>query len=419
MDSYVIRGGVKLHGSVKISGSKNATLPILAACLLSQDKVEIRNIPQINDVKILLNLMKGTGAGIKFEEGRAEVDLPDIRDITLNEHAQKIRASILLAGPILSRGGSIRLRMPGGCNFGTRKIDFHLEGLKSLGAKISINGSVLDLKSDGLKGAQINLKFPSVGATENLIMASVLADGETRINNCSIEPEAISLELFLSRLGAQIEGIGTKNLVITGVDTLRKSVVYDVPPDRIEAGTFIVATGITGGCCRIVNCTKKDIQDMVPPLLDVGFSLEEKNDRTIEASIDDRLNSVDVITNPYPGFPTDMQPIITTLLCLAHGRSTVTENIYENRFQYVEELKKFGAKILISKNKLFIDGINELTPSVAAAMDLRGGVAVTLAGLTASGKTIVNDIHHIDRGYDTFEQKLARLGADITRISST
>jgi UDP-N-acetylglucosamine 1-carboxyvinyltransferase len=307
--------------------------------------------------------------------------------------------------------------MPGGCNFGNRSIGFHLKGLESLGAKINIKGSILELKSDGLQGTEIDLKYPSVGATENIILASVFAEGETRIYNCSIEPEVVCFEVFLSRLGAQIEGIGTRNLVVKGVDTLKKSVVFDIPSDRIEAGTYIVATGMTGGCCKIENITKKEIQDMVPTLLSAGFSLEEKRDRTIKVSIDDRPNPLDVITNPYPGFPTDMQPIITPLLCLANGQSTITENVYENRFQYVGELKKFGSKLQISKNKLFIDGVDKFTPNIVAAKDLRAGVAVILAGLNASGKTIINDIHHVDRGYEDFEHKLTHLGACIVRES--
>lgn len=415
MSIYVIHGGAELNGTVKISGSKNSALAVIAACFLSQDEVLIRNIPNIKDTKILLNLIKNVGARVQYEAGQATIDMPSVKDIILNGDAQKIRASILLVGPTLSRCGTIRLHMPGGCNFGYRSIGFHLKGLESLGAKININGSILELKSDGLQGNEIDLKYPSVGATENLILASVFAEGETRIYNCSMEPEVVCLELFLSRLGAKIEGIGTRNLEIIGVDTLKQSVVFDIPSDRIEAGTYIVATGLTGGYCTIDNITKNEIKDMVPTLLDVGFYLQEGRNRTIEVSIDDRPNPLDVNTNPYPGFPTDMQPIITSLLCLANGHSTITENVYENRFQYVGELKKFGSKVQISKNKLFIDGIEKYTPTTAIAKDLRAGVSVILAGLNAVGKTIINDIHHVDRGYEDLEHKLTHLGADIVR----
>ena len=420
MERLVINGGNRLEGRVKISGAKNAVLPIIAATLLGEGQPSrLEEVPNLEDVHTISQVLEAMGIGAKFDENEHALAI----DATgLNcweapyELVRKMRASFLVMGPLLARLGHARISLPGGCAIGTRPIDLHLKGFEALGAKIEIGHGFIDASApNGLKGARIYLDFPSVGATENIIMAAALAEGTTILENPAQEPEIIDLANFLNVMGAKVRGAGTNVIKIEGVDHLHGA-VYTVIPDRIEAGTYMVAAAMTGGDVYIENAICEHLKPVIAKLKEAGAIIEEDVD-VVRVRADKRLKAVDIKTMPYPGFPTDMQAQFMAMLAVSEGVGMVTETVFENRFMHVDELKRMGATIKIDGRTSLVEGVESLTGCQVKATDLRAGAAMVLAGLVAEGTTYVGYIHHIDRGYDRLVEKLLALGADIKRVS--
>ncbi len=420
MERLVINGGNRLEGRVKISGAKNAVLPIIAATLLGEGQPSrLEEVPNLEDVHTISQVLEAMGIGAKFDENEHALAI----DATgLNcweapyELVRKMRASFLVMGPLLARLGHARISLPGGCAIGTRPIDLHLKGFEALGAKIEIGHGFIDASApNGLKGARIYLDFPSVGATENIIMAAALAEGTTILENPAQEPEIIDLANFLNVMGAKVRGAGTNVIKIEGVDRLHGA-VYTVIPDRIEAGTYMVAAAMTGGDVYIENAICEHLKPVIAKLKEAGAIIEEDVD-VVRVRADKRLKAVDIKTMPYPGFPTDMQAQFMAMLAVSEGVGMVTETVFENRFMHVDELKRMGATIKIDGRTSLVEGVESLTGCQVKATDLRAGAAMVLAGLVAEGTTYVGYIHHIDRGYDRLVEKLLALGADIKRVS--
>ena len=436
MKKYIIRGGKTLSGKVRISGAKNSALKLMAASILANSKVTLQNVPDIEDVNTMAEVLKTLNAKVVFEpqKNRLEIDPLSINSFEAPyELVRKMRASVLVAGPLLSKFGRVKIAIPGGCNIGARQIDLHLKGFENLGAENYVEHGYINcavrgdkmaskaiLNSAGainsggkLKGTIIDLDFPSRGATENLMMAACMAEGKTVINNAARETETVDLANFLISMGAQIEGAGTDCIEINGVKTL-KGTEYRIMPDSIEAGTFIIAASLCGSEVVIEDAIWQNIEIFCLKLKEVGIDIESRGASTIVVRrIADTLNPVYISTLPYPGFPTDLQPIIAVLLSVVPGISIITENVFENRFMYVDELNRMGANIKIDGHHAVIKGVKNLSGAPVKAFDLRAGAAMVLAGLAADGTTEVNDIHHILRGYENFESKLAGLGADI------
>jgi UDP-N-acetylglucosamine 1-carboxyvinyltransferase len=418
MAAFIINGGRTLSGRVVIDGAKNSALKLMAASILTEDRSRISNVPIIEDVITMADMLKKLGARVKVD-GKAkslEIDPSGIRSQeTPYELVRRMRASILVAGPLLSRFGRVRVAIPGGCNIGSRQIDMHLKGFESMGATYSIEHGYIDcgISGDRLKGAVINLDFPSRGATENIMMAAVLAEGTTFINNAALEPEIADLAGFLNSMGAKISGTGTPGLKIEGVASLSGS-DYSVMPDSIEAGTYITAAGMCGKDVIVENARQQDLEIFFLKLKEVGVGIDIVDGSTVKVSASDKgCRATNVATLPYPGFPTDLQPIITVLLATAEGVSIVTENVFENRFMYVDELKRMGADIKVEGHHAVIKGVMKLSGAPVRAFDLRAGAAVVIAGLAAEGKTEVSDVFHIQRGYSDMVGKFGALGADI------
>ena len=440
MKKYIIRGSKTLSGKVKISGAKNSALKLMAASILANSKVTLQNVPDIEDVNTMAEVLKTLNAKVVFEpqKNRLEIDPSSINSFEAPyELVRKMRASVLVAGPLLSKFGRVKIAIPGGCNIGARQIDLHLKGFENLGAENYVEHGYINcavrgdkmaskaiLNSAGainsggkLKGSIIDLDFPSRGATENLMMAACMAEGKTVINNAARETETVDLANFLISMGAQIEGAGTDCIEINGVKTL-KGTEYRIMPDSIEAGTFIVAASLCGSEVVIEDAIWQNIEIFCLKLKEVGIDIESRGANTIVVRrIANTLNPVYISTLPYPGFPTDLQPIIAVLLSVVPGISIITENVFENRFMYVDELNRMGANIKIDGHHAVIKGVKNLSGAPVKAFDLRAGAAMVLAGLAADGTTEVNDIHHILRGYENFESKLAGLGADISLIT--
>jgi len=426
MDKFIINGGKTLSGKVKISGAKNSALKLIAASILADDKTILRNIPKIEDVNIMIEVLRTLGAGVDVDlENKAiEIDPGTINSYEAPyEIVRKMRASILVAGPLLSKFGRVKVAIPGGCNIGSRQIDLHLKGFEDMGAKYSVEhgyiNCIVDSSNAGIKlsGAVVTLDFPSRGATENIIMAGSLASGKTVINNAAREPEIADLVNFLNAMGADIQGAGTGCIVIKGVKKL-KGTDYEVMPDSIEAGTFITAAGLCGDGVEIENARLENLETFYSKLKEIGvnISIIDKNNIKVE-SPKKMYRPINVSTLPYPGFPTDLQPIITVLLSIVPGVSIVTENVFENRFMYVDELNRMGANIKIDGHHAVINGVEKLSGAPVTSFDLRAGAAVVLAALTAEGTTEVSNIYHIRRGYEDFEEKLSSLGADIKKVN--
>ncbi len=431
MSKYVISGGKTLTGKVKISGAKNSALKLIAASILADSKVILRNVPNIEDVITMLEVLKTLNAGINFD---IKNNILEIDPTTINNYeapyelVRKMRASILVAGPLLAKFGKVKVAIPGGCNIGARHIDLHLKGFESLGAKNYIEhgyiNSSIDIKrtriknKKKLKGCIINLDFPSRGATENLMMAAVLAEGITVINNAAREPEVVDLANFLKSMGAEITGAGTDSIEIKGVENLAGA-DYKIMPDSIEAGTFIVAASLCGKNVEIEDVIWKNIEIFCIKLKEIGIEIENSGKNTVLVSRPQNkvLNPIYISTLPYPGFPTDLQPIIAVLLTLVPGISIITENVFENRFMYIEELNRMGANIKIDGHHAVIKGVKNLSGAPVKAFDLRAGAAMVLAGLAADGITEVYDIYHIKRGYENFDHKLVSIGADIKEVN--
>ena len=416
MSRLIIKEGKPLKGRVRASGAKNSVLPIIAASLLADGKSTIHEIPYLNDVKIMCELVKYLGASVEISEDstRLEISCRDLTDSTAPyELVNKMRASFLVAGPLLARTGAARISLPGGCAIGSRPIDLHLKGFTALGASITQGHGYIEAKKNGrLKGGKIYLDFPSVGATENIMMAASLAEGATTIENAAIEPEIVDLATFLTTMGAEIKGAGTDTIKISGVKEL-KPACHTIIPDRIEAGTFMVAAAITGGDVVVENVVTDHLKPISAKLREAGVEVsEELSSVHVKGG---NIKAVDIKTHPYPGFPTDMQSQMTSLLSVASGTSMVIETVFENRFMHVSELKRMGACIKVEGRSAIIEGCGKLTGAEVKATDLRAGAALILAGLTAEGTTEITNVEHIDRGYIKIDEKLRSLGADIIR----
>ena len=418
MDQYIIRGGATLHGEVEISGAKNAAVAIIPAALLVKGVCRIENIPQISDTDTLLTILTQLGARVSYlNKSTIEIDCTDTRyQDAPYDLMRKIRASYYLIGSMLGRFGSAKTTMPGGCNFGVRPIDQHIKGMRALGAEISVkNGFVYADAVDGrLHGARIYLDKVSVGATMNIMIAAVLAEGRTIIENAAREPHIVDLANFLNSMGADVRGAGTDTIKINGVEELHGG-TYTIIPDQIEAGTYMVAAAATGGEVLIKNIIPKHMEGISAKLRETGTVIEEFEEALLVKG-PTSLRRINLKTMPYPGFPTDMQPQFGVLLCLANGTSVITEGIYDNRFKYVNELRKMGAEIQVDGRIAIIEGGRRLTGAQVMACDLRAGAAMVIAGLCAAGTTEVEDIHFIERGYENFVGKLQGLGADIELV---
>jgi UDP-N-acetylglucosamine 1-carboxyvinyltransferase len=413
-DVYVVCGGGALHGTVRVPGAKNSALKLVAASVLTADPVEVHNLPDIADIPVMVDLVRSLGADATIEGDTVRLVVgerpghePDPQGMAA------IRASISLLGPIVGRCRRARLAQPGGDRIGRRAIDFHLQGLTAMGAEVREGDGFVEVRAEHLHGAHITLEFPSVGATENLLMAAVLADGVTVIDNAAREPEVQDLCRMLFAMGAVIDGIGTSTLRITGVDELG-GVTWHTAPDRIQAGTWAVAAGVTGGEIRVEGVRPSDLRLVLSKLRAAGVVVEEEPDAIVAKG--GTLQACNFVTLPYPGFPTDMQPQMMVLLTQADGASRCTENVFESRFSFVDELRRMGADIVVDGHHAVIRGPAALRGARLDALDVRAGAAGVLAGLVAEGETVVTDIHHVDRGYHDFDITLRALGADVRRV---
>ncbi|MER2235291.1 MAG: UDP-N-acetylglucosamine 1-carboxyvinyltransferase [Candidatus Limivicinus sp.] len=415
MDQYIIQGGTTLNGTVEISGAKNAAVAIIPAALLVQGVCRIENIPQISDTDTLLTILAELGARVSYlNKSTIEIDCSNARyQDAPYDLMRKIRASYYLIGSMLGRFGSAKTTMPGGCNFGVRPIDQHIKGMRALGAEISIRGGYVfaDAKDGRLHGARIYLDKVSVGATMNIMIAAVLAEGRTVIENAAREPHIVDLANFLNSMGADVRGAGTDTIKINGVEALHGG-TYTIIPDQIEAGTYMVAAAATGGEVLVTNIIPKHMEGISAKLREAGAFIEEYEEAILVKGPAE-LRRINLKTMPYPGFPTDMQPQFGVMMCLANGTSVITEGIYDNRFKYVNELRKMGAEIQVDGRVAVIEGGRRLTGAMVHACDLRAGAAMVIAGMVASGVTEIDDIHYIERGYERFVDKLNALGAKI------
>lgn len=417
MDKLQIQGGVPLEGEVRISGAKNATLPILAAALLADDPVTVANVPHLKDVTTTVELLGRMGATVTIGERMGiEVDGSTVKEcFAPYELVKTMRASILVLGPLVARFGSADVSLPGGCAIGARPVNIHVAGLQAMGADITIEGGYIRARASKLKGARLVLDTVTVTGTENLMMAATLADGETVIENAAREPEVVDLANFLIAMGAKIQGAGTDKIVVQGVERLRGT-SYEVLPDRIESGTYLVAGAITRGHVRIKNTRPDHLDAVIAKLQDAGAKIGV-GDSWVDVDMRGRRpKAVDVRTAPYPAFPTDMQAQFAALNTVANGVGTIIETIFENRFMHMLEMRRLGAEIRLEGNTAIIRGVEKLTAAPVMATDLRASASLVLAGLVAEGQTDVERIYHIDRGYEAIEEKLAQLGAQIKRV---
>ncbi|MDR3092406.1 MAG: UDP-N-acetylglucosamine 1-carboxyvinyltransferase [Endomicrobium sp.] len=416
MDKIVIYGGKKLKGEVIVSGSKNSALPILFATLLTDDPATIKNIPSLADIETTVAFLNFIGKKTVKEGNTVKAYSSDkYKHIAPYDLVRKMRASVLIMGPLLARLKKVNVSLPGGCAIGARPVDMHLDAFKKLGAEISVEGGyVKTFAGNGLKGAQISFRFPSVGATENILLAAVLAKGKTTITNASCEPEIEDLAEVLNKMGAKVTGAGTKKIAIDGVDKLH-GFTHEIIPDRIEAATYVIAAAITKGEIIIKKVIPQHLKSVNDNLKKCGLYIKETKD-TIFVKWIKSLKPQNVKTEVYPGFPTDVQAQWMALMCLLNGKSCIEENVFENRFLHVAELQRFGADIAIDGKTANIKGIKKFSGAPVMVSDLRAGAALVLAGLAANGKTTVSRIYHLDRGYDMLEKKFKKLGADIRRI---
>ncbi|MBD8657403.1 UDP-N-acetylglucosamine 1-carboxyvinyltransferase [Oxalobacteraceae sp. CFBP 13730] len=415
MDKLQIVGGKRLQGDIAISGAKNAALPILCAGLLTAGDLHLSNVPRLHDVRTMLKLLETTGLKIDLDDENVTMNGSAINNLVAPyELVKTMRASILVLGPLLARFGEAKVSLPGGCAIGSRPVDQHIQGLRAMGAEITIEGGYIHARATKLKGARIRTDMITVTGTENLLMAATLADGETVLENAAREPEVTDLANLLVAMGAKIDGIGTDRLVIQGVPELHGA-SHAVISDRIEAATFLCAVAATGGDIQLTN-TRTDIFDVaLDKLREIGLQLTVGAD-TIRAKMDGRPQPVSFRTTEYPGFPTDMQAQFMAVNTIAGGASRVTETIFENRFMHVQEMNRLGAQITTDGNTAFIDGVTRLIGAPVMATDLRASASLVIAGMAAEGTTLIDRIYHLDRGYDRMEVKLSAVGADIVRI---
>lgn len=419
MDKLVIKGGAPLQGEIRISGAKNAALPILAATLLTDEPMLIGNIPHLHDITTTMELLGRMGSELVIDE-RMNIEVNN-RNITSlyapYELVKTMRASILALGPLLSRYGKAEVSLPGGCSIGQRPVNVHLEGLVAMGAELEVENGYIRAQARRLNGARIHLDLVTVTGTENLMMAATLADGVTVIENAAQEPEVTDLANCLNSMGARIKGAGTSRIEVEGVSKLH-GVRYEVLPDRIEIGTYLVAAAMTGGSIKLKNAREPLLGSVLQKLREAGCETLVDNGAISLKEQRARPKAVDIDTAPFPGFPTDMQAQFTAMNCIAEGRGAIVENIFENRFMHVRELQRMGADLNLQGNRVVVNGVDKLKGAEVTAKDLRASASLILAGLAAEGETLIKQVHHIDRGYETIEEKLTQLGADIKRLPS-
>ena len=418
-ERYYIKGGTPLKGEVSIGGAKNSVLKLMAAALLAKGETKIYNVPDLTDVEIMLSVIAQLGAKTSYDKTEKSIiiDATDLTSVTATyELVSKMRASFIVLGALVSRCHEAVVALPGGCAIGERRVDFHIRGLEALGAKIKIENGYVHAKAPKLIGTDIYLDIPSVGATENLMLASIMAEGSTRIQNAAQEPEIVDLANFLNTMGADINGAGTSEIVINGVkqEDLHP-IEYTTIPDRIEAGTFMSAIIATKGKAIIKGVFPAHLTFFTDKLLKMGASIKLVEPTSMEVSCKNRLNSINFVTQPYPGFPTDLQSMAMTLLTTANGVGIITESLYENRFMQVPELRRMGADIHQDRNHAIVKGVKKITGTTLAASDLRAGASLVVAALMAEGNSTIENLHHIDRGYENFENKLRLLGGKIER----
>jgi len=421
MDKLIIQGGGPLAGEIRISGAKNAALPILAGALLAEHPVVVGNVPHLHDITTTMSLLGQMGVQLSVDEKmRVEVDNSTISSFKAPyELVKTMRASIIVLGPLLARYGKAEVSLPGGCAIGSRPVDIHLKGLEAMGAEIRVEKGYIHASCERLKGTRIVMDMVTVTGTENLMMAATLAEGTTILENAAREPEVSDLAHFLNKLGAKITGIGTDTIVIEGVDSLAvENLVYDILPDRIEAGTYLVAAAVTGGKIKIKDVDPTTLDMVISKLVDAGADIVVGDDWIALDMHGKRAKAVSFKTAPYPGFPTDMQAQFMVLNTLAEGTSIITETIFENRFMHVHELQRLGADIKLEGNTAVCEGVDKLQGATVMATDLRASASLVIAGLVAEGETVIERIYHIDRGYECIEEKIALLGGSIRRVPS-
>lgn len=415
-EKLIISGGNRLQGTVRIDGAKNSALSIMAATLLTKDVCILRNVPCLTDVDIMAKVIRKLGVKVEWKEDNSlYIDSNNFNNCEAPyELVKMMRASILVMGPLLARLKRAKISLPGGCAIGARPVDYHIKGFEALGAKVEVEKGYIEAKVNKLKGDDIYLDFPSLGATENIMMAACLAEGLTKIENAAKDPEVVELGHFLNKMGAKVEGLGTDLIKIEGVRKLH-GVDYTIIPDRIEAGTYMIAAAVTGGDVLIEKADPVLLKPLIVKLEEAGVRIElEKN--LIKVTGPDRVKAVDIKTLPFPGFPTDMQPQFMALSCVAKGTSVITETVFEKRFAHIGDLIRMGADIKVEGHSAIIKGVKKLSAAPVMASDLRGGAALVLAGLVAEGTTELSRIYHLDRGYVKLEEKLTSLGADIKRV---
>lgn len=418
MDRLVIKGKNKLSGNVVISGAKNAAVAVIPAAIMASDVCLIDNLPYIEDVKCLYTTLNKMGVECEYNDKHTlKIDSSANFSTTVTfDEVRKMRASYYLLGALLARFKKAEVALPGGCNFGTRPIDLHLKGFRALGAEVEVKGEIVCVSAEKLKGTSIYMDTVSVGATINIMLAATMAEGVTTIENAAKEPHIVDVANFLNMMGANIKGAGTDVIKITGVDHLHGA-EYTIIPDQIEAGTYMIAAAITGGCVKVSNIIPKHMDSLSAKLIEIGIGIEEGDDYIVVDARDRKFKATSVRTMAYPGFPTDLQPQIAALLSVCEGTSMITENVWEKRYQYIDELKRLGAKITVEGRVAIIEGVKELTGAEVEATDLRAGAAMILAALNARGETVIGEVKYIDRGYEEVEKKFSEIGADIKRIS--
>ena len=415
MDTILIKGGKKLKGEVEISGAKNSALPIIASSILSTEECVLTNVPLLKDIQTIKLVLESMGARVRRDGYTFAIDAKDLKSCEAPyELVKTMRASVLVLGPLVARFGEARVSLPGGCAIGTRPVNLHIAGLQKMGAEVEIKYGYVEVRAKRLKGANISFDISTVTGTENIMMAAVLAEGETVIGNAACEPEVVDLANFLIKRGAKIKGAGTDTIIIDGVSRLGGG-TYEIMPDRIETGTYLISGAITGGDVTVRRCIPSHIEAVLSKLSAVGVKTEVFSD-SIRVVADRGISAVDVRTMPYPGFPTDMQAQIMALMTISNGLSVITETVFENRFIHVPELRRMGAKIKLQENYAVVEGVKSLSGAPVMATDLRASASLVLAGLVAEGQTEVHRVYHLDRGYESMERKLSGLGADIVRV---
>lgn len=422
MERIYVRGGTPLTGTIRVGGSKNAGLALMAACLLVEGKTTLRGIPDIRDIDAMAQLLQAVGAEVRFlPGGDLEIDGSGFRSTRAPEElAGQFRASFYVLGPMLARLGEAHVPQPGGCQIGARPVDFHIRGMEALGARLRVEGGIVHASAAGLRGARIYLDFPSAGATSHLMTAAALAEGVTVIENAAAEPEVADVGNLLRCLGVRVEGAGTSRVLVEGARRLDTGRTYTVIPDRMEAGTYACAAAITGGDLVLENVVPAHLQPVLVKLQDMGVTIQASQPAeapgTVRVRAARRCRAVDVIAMPHPGFPTDMQQPIAALLSVSEGSAIVTDRVFENRFRYVDELRRMGADIAVEGRTAFIRGVERLQGATVTATDLRAGAALIVAALAAEGESSLSGVEHVDRGYDALVKKLVLAGADITRV---